>query len=143
MLFRKPFEDRNAKTLEICGHGRVDVLIRSGDVITALQKHSGQRSHGGSGDSDEVNAFDRWELLHMRHRSLRSKIHAFQCNPGNRLQRAAVRFRGSTRNPSTHRRTFRMSSKRNLVITMAFSVSLFAVCAMADGAKSKAKTDAE
>jgi len=36
-----------------------------------------------------------------------------------------------------------MSSKRNLVITMAFSVSLFAVCAMADGAKSKAKTDAE
>ena len=36
-----------------------------------------------------------------------------------------------------------MSSKRNLVITMAFLVSSFAALAMADGPKSKAKTDSE
>src|SRR5260370_6784397 len=36
-----------------------------------------------------------------------------------------------------------MSSKRNHVITMIVSVFLVAACAMADGAKSKAKTDAE
>src|SRR6185503_2485580 len=45
-------EDVDAEVLQHRGHRWIDVLVRSGDVMSACLKHAGERSHRGSADAD-------------------------------------------------------------------------------------------
>ena len=67
MLARIPFENRDAETLEVCRHRRIDVLIRAADFVAALLQHAGERGHCGAADSDQINAFDLREFFDVRH----------------------------------------------------------------------------
>ena len=45
----------NVLTSEEIRHGRIDVLIRAGDMETALFEHTGQCRHGCAADADQVD----------------------------------------------------------------------------------------
>ncbi len=51
-------------------HGRVDILVAAGDLMTELTTKRGDRSHGGAADTDEMDgprpSRSRFDLLHQR-----------------------------------------------------------------------------
>ena len=67
MLARIPFENRDAETLEVCRHRRIDVLIRTANLVPALLEHAGERGHRCAGNSDQVHAFDFRQMFDVRH----------------------------------------------------------------------------
>ena len=57
IFFAKSFVPADAEGIEQRGSGRIDVDVRAGDVKAALFQHSRDRSHGGAGDSEQMDVF--------------------------------------------------------------------------------------
>ena len=53
----------NAKTVEECGCWRINSRVGAGDAKTFFAQHSGERSHGGAADSDDVNVLSLYRTL--------------------------------------------------------------------------------
>ena len=59
MLTIEALQDVDAEIAQHCRHRRIDVLIRSSDVMPARLEHSGERSHRSAADPDQVIVHSR------------------------------------------------------------------------------------